>query len=109
MMDSHMEMIFIDSDGHARKTGVGAIMDTPEETWRDFRSRKCLDVGCKDADFILDYYNRNGNLSDSIGIKRQDFEQITGEKALSEAEYREIDREYWEKAIATSRKDNNDN
>lgn len=105
-MNSRMEMIFIDSDGQARKTGVGAVMDTPEETWRDFRSRKHLDVGFENADFILDYYNRDGDLSDSIGIKRQDFERITGEKALSESEYREIDRAYWEKSIDVLRRKN---
>lgn len=101
-MTSRMEMIFIDSDGHARKTGVGAIMDTPADTWRAFLTAKRFDVGA-DADFLLDYYNRKGDLADTIGLRRRDFERITGEKARTDAEYREIDRKYWADAMAELR------
>jgi hypothetical protein len=92
---SRMEMIYIDSDRQARKTGVGAIMDTPEQTWSAFRSARRLEVPMEDAAFLLDYYNRKGDLSDTIAISREAYTRITGEPVLSEQEYREIDRAFW--------------
>lgn len=94
-MTSRMEMIYIDSDGHARKTGVGAIFDTNAETLAAFRSAKPHDVGTERAEFLLDYYNRKGDLTDTIGITRSVYERITGEQAKSDAEYRALDAEYW--------------
>lgn len=92
---SRMEMIFIDTDGQARKTGIGAIMDTPLETWLAFLSAKSLEVSAERAQFIIDYYNRAGELSDSIRIDAAGFRQITGEDPKSDAEYRQIDRDFW--------------
>ncbi|PZQ24368.1 MAG: hypothetical protein DI562_17955 [Stenotrophomonas acidaminiphila] len=92
---SHMEMIFIDSDRQARKTGVGAMMDTPAKTWEAFRSVRPLEVEVEQAEFLLDYYNRNGELADTIAISRSTFERITGQKALTEQEYRDIDKSFW--------------
>jgi hypothetical protein len=92
---SRMEMIYIDTDGQARKAGVGAIMDTPLQTWQAFRSAKVLEVAISDADFILDYYNRNGDLSESIALSSSAYTQITGEPVLSDSEYRKIDADFW--------------
>lgn len=92
---SVMEMIYIDSDGHARKTGVGAAMESNEDTWRAFRSAKRLEVPVEDAAFLLDYYNRNGDLADTISLSSTGFAQITGERVLTEDQYREIDSSYW--------------
>ena len=94
-MQSRMEMLYIDSHGQARKTNVGAIFDTNAETYAAFLSAKRLDVGCQKAEFLLDYYNRRGDLSDTIGITRESFMCITGEPVLSEAEYLKIDTDYW--------------
>jgi len=92
---SRMEMIFIDSDNHARKTGVGAIFDTPELTWAAFRSAKRIAVPMDRAEFLLDYYNRRDDLSDTIPLSRSGFEYITGQRALTDADYRRIDAEHW--------------
>lgn len=97
---SLMEMIYIDSDRQARKTNVGAIMDTPMETWLAFLSAKRLDVGLEGGEFLLDYYNRKGDLADTIALSRRSFERITGQKALTDAEYREIDRAFWSELSA---------
>ena len=97
-MQSRMEMIYIDSDGHARQTGVGAIFDSNAETFAAFRSAKPRDIGSERAEFLLDYYNRRGDLSDTIGITRVDFERISGMRALSDAEYRAIDAAHWNTA-----------
>lgn len=94
-MQSRMEMHYIDSHDQARKTNVGAIFDTNAETYAAFLSAKRLDVGGQKADFLLDYYNRRGDLSDTIGITRASFERITGQPVLSEAEYLKIDADFW--------------
>lgn len=99
-MTSRMEMIYIDSDGHARQTGIGAIFDSNADTFAAFRSAKPHDVGPERAEFLLDYYNRKGDLTDTIGITRAVFERITGEQAKSDAEYRAIDAAYWASAQA---------
>lgn len=94
-MESRMEMIYVGNDT-GYKTGVGAIFDTNAETYAAFRSAKRLDVGTKDAVFLLDYYNRKGDLADTIGLSASGYERITGEKALTEAQYREIDTKHWD-------------
>lgn len=92
---SRMEMIYIDSDNQGRKTGIGAIFETPAETWAAFLSAKRLAVPIEKAEFILDYYNRKGDLADSIPLNRESYEFITRAKALSEAQYRDIDAAFW--------------
>jgi hypothetical protein len=92
---SRMEMIYIDTDRQARKTGVGAVFDTPSMTWQAFCSTRPHAVPIEEADFILDYYNRKGDLSASIPISRASFERITGERALTDAEYRALDAQFW--------------
>lgn len=99
-MRSEMRMIYLDSDDQARQTGVGAVFDTNAETWAAFLSAKRLDIGHVRADFLLDYYNRNGDLSDTIGLSRASFEQITQERAKSEIEYRAIDERYCREQMA---------
>lgn len=95
MGKSYMEMIYIDGQDQARKTGVGAMMETDEATWQDFRSRKGLAVPIKDARFLLDYYNRRGDLAATIPLSEEGFRAITGEPAKNEADYLETDRAYW--------------
>lgn len=94
-MESRMEMIYVGNDT-GYKTGVGAIFDTNAETYAAFRSAKRLDVGVQDAVFLLDYYNRKGDLAYTIGLSATGYEQITGEKALNEMQYRDIDGKYWD-------------
>jgi len=94
MVMSRMEMIYIDSDGDARKTNVGAAMESNAATWKAFNMARRFDVGCKKAQFILDYYNRKGDLADTIGLDAAGFVAISGEHPKSEAEYRQIDEEF---------------
>lgn len=99
-MSSRMEMIFIDSEDLARKTNVGAMMDTPAQTWAAFNAARRFAVEYKDAAFLLDYYNKRGDLADTIPVSREGFEAITGERPLTEADYVRIDEEYWAQARA---------
>lgn len=100
MSKSWMEMIYLDSEDAARKTNVGAVMESNQETWRAFLSAKRLAVPAEKAQFLLDYHNRKGDLADTICLDADGFKQITGEPVLSEAEYVAIDEAYWKKAFA---------
>lgn len=93
---SYIEAIYIDTDGQARKTLVGCECDTPADTWATFNAARAVAVPLDRADFLLDYHNRKGDLADTIGVSREGFEEVTGERALSDAEYRAIDREFWD-------------
>lgn len=94
-MGSYMEMLYIGKRDHALKTGVGAAMESDLETWAAFRSAKRIGVPIKDAEYLLDYYNRQGDLSETIGLTREGYERISGEIAKSEAEYQGIDAAFW--------------
>ena len=98
-MQSRMETNYV-GNNKGYKTGVGAIFDTNADTYAAFLAAKPLDVGLKDPVFLLDYYNRKGELADTIGLSPEGFEQVTGEKALTEEQYCEIDRRYWDDARA---------
>lgn len=98
MANSYMQMIFIDSDDQALHTNVGAAQETDAQTWATFRSYRRLGVSFKEAAFLLDYYNRKGDLADTIALSKESFRAITGERVRTEAEYRKIDDEYWDKA-----------
>ena len=102
MSRSRLEMIYIDSEDAARKTNVGAVMETNQETWHAFLSAKQLEVPAEKAQFLLDYYNRKGDLADTICLDAAGFKQITGEPVLSEAEYVAIDGAYWKEAFAAA-------
>lgn len=98
MRASFMEMIYIDSEDLARHTNVGAAMDTDGATWAAFKRHRRHAVPYDKARFLLDYYNGKGDLSDTIALDVAGFEAITGKKARSEAEYRQIDADYWAEA-----------
>ena len=97
---SRMDFIFIDDEGNARNTRVGAMFETDAQTWENFKSWRFLESDGPEARFILDYYNSKGDLTDSIRMDARAFERITNEKALSNAEYVRLDKKYWEEARA---------
>jgi len=97
-MMSYMTMIYIDDDGDARQTGVGAAMETNAETWAAFNRHRAAEVPKGHARFLLDYYNAKGDLADTIRLDATAFETITGEKVKTDAEYRRIDEKYWRDA-----------
>jgi hypothetical protein len=99
-MKSYMQMIYIDTDGDARHTGVGAAMQTDAATWAAFNALRPLSCQFDDAAFLLDYHDANGDLVDTLAIKREDFAAITGEQVMSDAYYRQKDGDYWAEARA---------
>lgn len=97
-MSAYMRMIYIDSDRNARHTGVGAAMATDAETRKAFEDARSLSVDFDRADFLLDLLDAAGDLVDTLAIRKEDFESITGEKVQSDAYYRQYDQQYWDKA-----------
>ena len=90
-----MEMIFVDDQGRAYKTGIGAMGKTDDETLQLFGSAKALEDRGSGEGFLLDLLNDSGEVVDTIPLSSTGFEQITGEKAKSAAEYREFDKAFW--------------
>lgn len=102
-MSAYMELIFIDSEHQARKTRVGAEYDTDYLTLLAFRSTKRLAVPIETAQFILDYYDTNEDLVDSVALSAEGFRFVTGQEPLTEADYLRIDAEYWAEVRQTIR------
>lgn len=100
MPKSYMLMIYIDDADDARQTNFGAAMDTDALTWATFQSYRRMEVGSDDCKFLLDYYNRKGDLADTIRLDVSGFRAITGETEKSDAEYVKIDKDYWADARA---------
>lgn len=94
-MRSYMELIYIDSEDLAQQTGLQRQASSDAETWAEFRSYRRFAVDIKQARFLLDYYNRKGDLSDTIPLSVRGFEVVTGQPAKTEAAYRKIDRDFW--------------
>lgn len=101
-MPSFMELIFIDSEDLAQKTGLTRSLDSDAETWAEFQSYRRFGVEIEEAKFLLDYYNRKGDLADSIAIDANGFTEITGQAPKTDATYRKIDRDFWRAAQATA-------
>lgn len=100
MTNSYMQMIYIDSDDQARHTNVAAAMETNALTWAAFRSYRHLEVSKERAQFVLDYYNAKEELAATILLDADGFARISGESVKTDAEYRQIDSDYWAAAIA---------
>lgn len=94
-MSAYMEMIYIDSEHHARKTGIGAEFDTDRLTRLAFESIRRLAVPIETAMFIVDYYEAEGGLTDTIGVTAEGFREITGRDPLDEEDYVRGDAAYW--------------
>lgn len=94
---AYMQMIYIDTAGNARHTGVGAAMKTDAETRSAFEAVRPRSVAFDKAAFLLDLHDGNGDLVDTLAISKEDFPGITGEAVKSDADYRRIDEQYWAK------------
>lgn len=96
MSDSgYVEIIYIDSNEDARKTGMGAVGATWEET------RRCFNVACsqqcdiESAEFLCDLHDTDGDIIETVGLTRSAVEWITGETAKSDDEYVAYDKNFW--------------
>ena len=95
IMGRYMTSLYLGTGNDGYHTGIGAEFETDAETTEAFESAKALDTDIKTAPFIIDLREANGDIVDSIAVSEEGYKSITGEPVLSEAEYIEIDREYW--------------
>ena len=91
---SHLEIICFDGN-EAIKTGMGAAGATNAESWALWKDAQPLAKPLMHAPFALDYYNRRGDLFDTIGLDRAGVELLTGKKPRSPAHYRKADAKFW--------------
>ena len=99
--ESYMEMLFVGDGCQGAKTFVGCVCETNAETWRAFQAARkeyAVETQSDECAFILDYYNRRGDLADSFGLTKAGFRAITGTQPKTRAQYEKIDRDYWNKA-----------
>jgi len=94
-MGRYMEFVFLDSQGAARLTGVGAIFKNDAETTKAFESCRGHALDVKQARFILELHEDNGDLVDSIPVSIRSFSLISGESFQGEAHYVKYDQNYW--------------
>ncbi len=94
-MGRYMQFVFLDSQGAARLTGVGAIFKNDAETTRAFESCRSEALDIRQARFILELHEDNGDLVDSIPVSIRSFSLISGEPFQGEAHYEEYDRNHW--------------
>jgi len=92
---SHLEIICFDGN-EAVKTGMGAAGATDAESWAMWKNAQPLARPISTAPFALDYYNRRGDLFDTIGLDRAGVELLTGKKPRGLAHYRKADAKFWE-------------
>lgn len=92
-MTMYLEMTYIDDDGNARLTGVGAEFKTDSETKAAFERVRSQSVDIKnlDAKFILDLREDDGEIVDSLAITKKTFESVTGEKSMRDQFYVDYD------------------
>jgi len=101
-MGKYLETEFLGTGDHGLKTLVGAEFESDEKTVAAFENaRKAAEaagVNIKNAPFLLDLREENGDIIDTIGISAEMYTRITGEPVLSPEEYREIDTKWWQAA-----------
>ena len=80
-----MQVIYIDKEELARRTGVGAALETDRETIAAFYS---IPAGCAETSpFIIDLVDDDGDIIDNRSVSAETFRAVTGEPILSDAEY----------------------
>lgn len=97
-MQSFMEIIYIDGEDNARQTGLCHSAETNAATFAEFRKWRPFGVDIKQARFLLDYHNAKGDLSDTIAIDENGFIAITGQQPKTDAEYVNLDADFWDEA-----------
>lgn len=79
--------------GQYRKTGEGAIMRSPVETWAAFQTaKKALHV--PGGGLVLDLYV-DDELKDTITLNSYGFKRLTGSLPKSPQEYEKYDTVWW--------------
>jgi len=94
-MGLFIDVTYVAPNGDGYKTGTGMVCETSAETRLAFERVRLAQCGLDHAEFLFDLREDSGDILDTAGLMAHAFETITGEKALSEAEYKELDRVFW--------------
>lgn len=90
---ARLEMVDVRGD-EPRLTGHGAIFDTDAETLAAFHNAKPLEVPKERGEFVIDNYDTNGDLVDSILIDAAGFTAVLGESPREPEYYALYDQTY---------------
>ncbi len=90
--DTYMEILDTRT-GDYRKTGEGAIMRSPVETWAAFQEAKTLHA--PGGGFVLDLYV-DENLAGTVELDSRGFQRLTGHPPESPQRYEEYDAAFWQ-------------
>ena len=94
MTQAYLEILDVRT-GEACKTGLGAIFETNEQTKQSFDVAKSMEVKKGQEDFILDYYNANGDLDGTILLDSNGVKTLTGFDTGPAEYYKDYDKQYW--------------
>lgn len=89
-----MKAIYLGKGDHGLQTGVVAEFESAEETKASFEQIKPHAEDIKTAAFLIDLHDDDG-IIDTVAVSEETYSLVTGELVLSEAEYRQIDDNYW--------------
>ncbi len=75
----YIGVMFIDGEGYARQTGVCAEWDTNAETTAAFESLRPHSVPINRARFLVDLWDGEGHIIDTIPILIETYVRVTQE------------------------------
>ncbi len=93
MNEKHALEVIDVRGGNSYATDLGAIGATAEETYKMFLEVKELESEKKYWEFMVDYYDQEGDLIDSVGVLETTIEHLTSEKVRSNEYYKNYDQE----------------
>ncbi len=94
----YMKAIYLGAGDDGYQTGVGAEFDTPEETKAAFDALKPRSIDVSKAPFLIDLWDEEKGILDSIGVSEELYTEVTGQQVYSAEVYKQIDRDYWSQA-----------
>lgn len=97
---AYMEFIYIDDKGNARHTNQRCAESTDAKTQKLFESYRRYEVPTCGAKFVLDLYNKSGDLIDTLCLDGAIYAALTGQQVQPDSHYIEIDEAYWAEAQA---------
>jgi hypothetical protein len=104
MKRSYFEILDIRT-GNDYKTGLSATFDSEIKALQSFNFLKSFEVEKNQAKFMIDFYDKNGDLNDTILIDLKGFRSITDRDIKSTQHYKHCDKKYWIKQKAIYQKE----
>lgn len=77
------------------KTGVGAEWKNDADATEAFESIRQYEMDIHKAEFLIDLYEDDGVMIDTIAVNAENYTKITGEPVRTKAEYIKTNHKYW--------------